>query len=163
LVMVAIACAVVASAVYLYPKVGKELVPDDDQGEFSISVRLPTGTSYARTEEFIKPIEKDVLSLPDMARVYVTANAGNASFLMSMTPLESRTTSQQDNMRSARALLRKYQGARVSVTGSTDISGAANRGTTGAGGNRLTVLIQGPDVEQLQAYTVQLMEKIRTI
>ena len=52
------------SAAFLYPYVGKELVPDDDQGEFSINVRLPRGTSYQRTEEFIKPIEKDVLALP---------------------------------------------------------------------------------------------------
>ena len=49
------------SAAFLYPYVGKELVPDDDQGEFSVNVRLPRGTSYQRTEEFIKPIEKEVL------------------------------------------------------------------------------------------------------
>ena len=49
------------SAAFLYPRVGKELVPDDDQGEFSVNVRLPRGTSYQRTEEFIKPIEKEVL------------------------------------------------------------------------------------------------------
>ena len=36
-------------------------MPDDDQGEFSVNVRLPRGTSYQRTEEFIKPIEKEVL------------------------------------------------------------------------------------------------------
>ncbi len=48
----------------LSPYVGKELVPDDDQGEFNINVRLPRGTSYQRTEEFIKPIEKEVLALP---------------------------------------------------------------------------------------------------
>src|SRR6185295_6596775 len=68
-IMIAIACAVVASAAFLYPYVGKELVPDDDQGEFSVNVRLPRGTSYQRTEEFIKPIEKDVLALPALQRV----------------------------------------------------------------------------------------------
>ena len=51
------------------PYVGKELVPDDDQGEFSINVRLPRGTSYPRTEEFIQPIEKEVLALPALHRV----------------------------------------------------------------------------------------------
>ena len=57
-----------ASAAFLYPYVGKELVPDDDQGEFSINVRLPRGTSYPRTEEFVKPIEKEVLALPELRR-----------------------------------------------------------------------------------------------
>ena len=56
-----------ASAAFLYPYVGKELVPDDDQGEFSVNVRLPRGTSYPRTEEFVKPIEKEMLALPDAA------------------------------------------------------------------------------------------------
>src|SRR5207249_9658643 len=55
-------------------------------------------------------------------------------------------------------------GARVSMTWSTDISGASNRGNANSGsGNRRTVLIQGPDIEQLQAYTIDLMGKVRTI
>ena len=67
-------------------------------------------------------------------------------------------------------MLRKYQGARISVSGGTDISGASSggggggRGGGGGGGggggfNRLNILIQGPDIEQLQAYTSQLMDE----
>ena len=46
--MMGIAAVVVASAAFLYPYVGKELVPDDDQGEFSVNIRLPRGTSFPR-------------------------------------------------------------------------------------------------------------------
>jgi HAE1 family hydrophobic/amphiphilic exporter-1 len=172
-VMMAIAGVVVVSAAFLYPYVGKELVPDDDQGEFSINVRLPRGTSYLRTEEFIKPIEKEVLALPHLHRVMQNVNSGFANFNIMMTPLEERDMSQQQLMIRARAMLRKYQGARISVSGGTDISGASSggggggRGGGGGGGgggfNRLNVLIQGPDIEQLQAYTVQLMDKVRGI
>jgi HAE1 family hydrophobic/amphiphilic exporter-1 len=143
--------------------VGKELVPDDDQGDFDVSIRLPRGTSYARTEEFVKPIEKEILALPDVRRVRQTVGAGTATFGLLMTPLEERTVSQQDLMRRVRALLRKYQGARTSVTGTTDISGAVARGPAAGGGNRLNILIQGPDIEQLQQYTVRLIESVRTI
>src|SRR5205814_2074976 len=115
-VMVGIAGVVVASAAFLYPYVGKELVPDDDQGEFSINVRLPRGTSYQRTEEFIRPIEKDVLALPNLQRVMQNVNSGFASFNVMMTPLEERKMSQQELMIRARTLLRKYQGARISVS-----------------------------------------------
>jgi hydrophobic/amphiphilic exporter-1 (mainly G- bacteria), HAE1 family len=167
-VMLAIAGAVVASAVLLYPYVGKELVPDDDQGEFSINVRLPRGTSYQRTEEFITPIEKEVLALPALERVMQNVSSGFANFSIMMTPLEERNISQQQLMIQARQMLRKYQGARISVSGGTDISGASTggRGPGGGGGggfNRLNILIQGPDIEQLQAYTVQLMDKVRNI
>jgi HAE1 family hydrophobic/amphiphilic exporter-1 len=173
--MMAIAGLVVVSAAFLYPYVGKELVPDDDQGEFSINVRLPRGTSYQRTEEFIKPIEKEVLALPALERVMQNVNSGFASFNIMMVPLEDRKISQQEMMIQARQMLRKYQGARISVSGGTDISGASSGGGYGGGGggrgpggggggfNRLNILIQGPDIEELQAYTVQLMEKVRGI
>ncbi|MBZ5556797.1 MAG: efflux RND transporter permease subunit [Acidobacteriia bacterium] len=164
-VMIGIAGAVALSAAFLYPYVGKELVPDDDQGEFSVNVRLPRGTSYQRTEEFIKPIEKDVLALPALQRVMQNINAGSANFSIMMVPLEERTVTQQELMIRARQMLRKYQGARISVSGGTDISGASSGGGRGGGGsfNRLNVLIQGPDIEELQKYTVELMDKVRTI
>jgi len=171
-VMMLIALAVTVSAAFLYPYVGKELVPDDDQGEFSVNVRLPRGTSYQRTEEFIKPIEKDVLGLPGLQRVMQNVNPGFANFNIMMVPLEEREITQQELMVRARQMLRKYQGARISVSGGTDISGASTggRGPGGGGGggggggfNRLNILIQGPDIEQLQQYTVQLMEKVREI
>jgi hydrophobic/amphiphilic exporter-1 (mainly G- bacteria), HAE1 family len=177
-VMILIAAAVAASAALLYPYVGKELVPDDDQGEFSINVRLPRGTSYQRTEEFIKPIEKEVLALPALQRVMQNVNSGFANFNIMMVPLEERNVSQQELMIRARQMLRKYQGARISVSGGTDISGASSgggggggRGGPGGGGpggggggfNRLNILIQGPDIDTLQQYTLQLMEKVREI
>lgn len=163
-VMLGIAGLVAASAAVLYPKVGKEVVPDDDQSEFSIRVRLPNGTSYARTEEFVKPIEQDVMSLPHLERVYTNVSTGFANFNLGLTPIEARKgVSQQELMRQARAMLRKYQGARISVSGGTDISGASTSGRGGPGGNRLNILLQGPEIEQLQQYTVQLMDRVRTI
>src|SRR3954471_19031778 len=99
-------------------------------------------------------------------------NSGFASFNITMKTLEERKISQQQLMVQARQMLRKYQGARISVSGGTDISGASSGGGGrgpgggpggGGGFNRLNILIQGPDIEQLQAYTVQLMEKVRAI
>ena len=172
-VMVAIAGVVVVSAVFLYPYVGKELVPDDDQGEFSVSVRLPRGTSYPRTEEFVKPIEQEVLALPALSRVMENVGPGNANFNITMVPLEQRKISQQELMIRARQMLRKYQGARISVSGGTDISGASSGGGGGRGPgggpgggggfNKLNILIQGPDIEELQKYTVELMDRVRQI
>src|SRR6185369_4285740 len=100
-------------------------------------------------------------------------NPGSASFGVSMVDLAERKISQQELMVRTRALLRKYQGARISVSGGTDISGASSNGPGGGGGrgggggggssNRLSILIQGPDIAQLQEYTVQLMDNLRTI
>jgi HAE1 family hydrophobic/amphiphilic exporter-1 len=169
IVMVIIALAVTASAAYLFPRVGKELVPDDDQSEFSINVRLPRGTSFERTKEYMAPIEQDIRSLgPEVSMILTNINAASANFYVALTPLESRKVSQQELMRRARVMLRKYKSARTSVSGGTDLSGASSAGGRGGGGggggsNRLSVLIQGPDIEQLQVYVTDLMAKIRTI
>jgi HAE1 family hydrophobic/amphiphilic exporter-1 len=55
--------------------------------------------------------------------------------------------------------------ARIGVSGGTDISGASTAGQRGGGGssNRLFLLIQGPEIEQLQRYVTELMAKVRTI
>ena len=53
--MVAIAVAVTASAAYLFRTVGKELVPDDDQSEFSVNVRLPRGNQLRAHQEYVAP------------------------------------------------------------------------------------------------------------
>jgi len=173
LTMIGLAAVVTASAVILYPYVGKELVPDDDQGEFNINVRLPRGTSYLRTEEYVQQMEKEILALPALRRVRIQVNPGNASFGVTMVDLEERKISQQEEIIRTRAMLRKYQGARISVSGGTDISGASTSGPGGGRGggpgggggssNRLSILIQGPDIAQLQDYTVQLMDNLRTI
>jgi len=168
LAMAGIAGAVATSAVLLYPHIGKELVPDDDQSEFSVNVKLPSGTSYQRTEEYMVDMERDLHRLPDVDLIFTNVNAGTANFYVALKPLESRTISQQDVMRRARVTLAKYKAARTRITGGTDISGAATGGGGpggggGGGGNRLQALIQGPDLDQLQLYTNELMNKVREI
>jgi hydrophobic/amphiphilic exporter-1 (mainly G- bacteria), HAE1 family len=161
-VMLTIAAIVTLSAVLLYPRVGQELVPDDDQSEFNIGINLPNGTSYERTAEYVKDIEGMVKQMPEVQTVFSEIRNGNANYYVGMTPLESRTLSQQDLMRQARAaLVRRYPGARISVTGGTDLSGASTAGGPNGGfGGRLQLLLQGADIDQLQAYIVQLKDKL---
>src|SRR5262249_58598994 len=132
-VMLGIAGAVVASAAFLYPYVGKELVPDDDQGEFTVNVRLPRGTSYPRTEEFVKPVEQEILALPHLSRVQEFVGTGNANFNITMTPLEERDISQQEMMRRCCGMLRTEPSARARRPGGTHISGTPPAALGGGG------------------------------
>jgi len=163
--MLATAGAVTLSAGLLFPYVGKELVPDDDQSEFSVNVRLPRGTSYLRSVEYMESVEKEVRSFPEVVSVMTSISSGSGNFYVQLTPLESRKQSQQDLMRLARARLRKFPGARVSVSGGTDISGASSAGGRGSGGgsNRLSMIVQGPDIDQLQKYAYDLRDRVKEI
>ena len=172
--MLLIAIAVTASVVLLYPRLGRELVPDDDQGEFNVSMNLPRGTSMDRTVEYTKDLEGLIRSLPEIQTVFANLQPNNVNFFVTMTPLETRKISQQDLMRRARALIAsryRESGVRFSVQGGTDLSGASTAsgggyyqgGGGGSQGNRLFLSVQGPDIDQLQEYVVALMQKMRTI
>src|SRR5262249_52925373 len=174
-VMLLIAMAVTASVVLLFPRIGRELVPDDDQGEFQASIQVPRGTSLQRTIEYTKDVEDMVRNLPEVQTVFTNVNASDARFYVQMTPLETRRISQQELMRRARAmLLSRYRapGVRVRVEGGTDISGASTvsggreasySGGGGNQGNRIFVSVQGQDIDQLQQYVVDFVEKLRTV
>lgn len=165
--MLAIAAGVTLSAGLLYPYVGKELVPDDDQSEFSANLRLARGTSFSRTLEYVTPIEGELRrALGDnLEALMVSIQNGSANYSVQLTPINQREKSQLQLMQVARGVLSKYRNARTSVSGGTDISGASSagggRGGGGGGGqNRLTMIMQGPDVEELQklAYAGQDMK-----
>jgi HAE1 family hydrophobic/amphiphilic exporter-1 len=175
-VMLLIAVGVTASAAYLYPRIGQELVPDDDQGEFNISINLPRGTSLDRTVDYVKDTEDMVRNLPEVQTVFTSLQPGNANYFVGMTPLDKRTISQQELMRRARTMLTsRYRGPgiRVNISGGTDLSGASSAGggnySGGGGGgnysqgNRVQMSIQGPDIDTLQTYVGQLIQKIKTI
>src|SRR6185369_11827454 len=173
-VMLLVAVAVTASAALIYPRIGQELVPDDDQGEFNVSINLPRGTSLDRTLEYTKDIEDMVRKLPEVQTVFTSIQPGNANYFVGMTPLEKRKISQQDLMRRARAMLvGRYRGpgVRVNISGGTDLSGASSAGGNSGGGgggnysqgNRLQMALQGPDIDQLQVYIGQLITSVKTI
>jgi hydrophobic/amphiphilic exporter-1 (mainly G- bacteria), HAE1 family len=166
-VMLGIAGAVVVSAAFLYPVVGKELVPDDDQSEFSVNLRLPRGTSYERTLEYMTPIEGELrAALGDNLEALMTSiQNGSGNYSIQLTPIDQRKQSQQELMQVARRALSKYKNARISVSGGTDISGASSGGGRGGGGstNRLNMIVQGPDIEELQKYAQLLLTKVKEI
>ena len=165
IVMILIAAAVSLSAVLLLPNVGQELVPDDDQSEFSISVRLPKGTSFDRTNTYSLEVENLVRKMPYVKSVYTTLEFGQIGFFVELVNHEERQQTQQDLMRQARLAMRRFPGARISVSGGTDLSGASSAGARGSsrGSSRLYLLIQGPEIEQLQTYSTQLVAKLRTV
>src|SRR6185436_17078198 len=148
--MLGIAAVVVSSAVFLYPYVGKELVPDDDQSEFSVNLRLPRGTSFDRTLEYMTPIEGELRQAlgTNLAAMMTSIQNGSGNYSVQLTPIDERKQSQQELMQVARRALTKYKNARISVSGGTDISGASSAGGGGRGGgggggstNRLNMIV----------------------
>jgi hydrophobe/amphiphile efflux-1 (HAE1) family protein len=67
------------SAGALFKALPSGFLPEEDQGAFFVSLRLPDGASMERTDEAAKKIEKIVLGLPGVARYFVNGGTDNAT------------------------------------------------------------------------------------
>ncbi len=52
--------ALVAGSVFIYGRIGTELFPRLDTGQFSVQMRAPSGTRIERTEEHVAEVEKAI-------------------------------------------------------------------------------------------------------
>jgi multidrug efflux pump subunit AcrB len=75
-VLVAVAAAaILGTSALLYPRVGQELFPPADSGQFLVRMRLPSGTRIERTEDAAREAEARMRRLAPDIRV-VVANLG---------------------------------------------------------------------------------------
>lgn len=187
LVVMLIALLTVLSVGYLFPRVGKELIVQDDMSEFEIIVEAPEGSSLERTDRIMRSIEEEVSKLRGVTTLFTTIGAGDpprvgdASLyvgltplregnefqrilqhiglrrLFSLPPLREREFSQQDVMRDARALLARYPELKTSVQNISAIRGGGFRQTL------FNMSLRGPDLARLQGYSEELVREGKEI
>ena len=74
-----IALLLMCSACFLFMDLGKELIPELSQGEFSIKIEKPIGTPLSRTLETVKRMESIIGDNPEIQTVYtITGSTGQA-------------------------------------------------------------------------------------
>lgn len=73
------AAAIVGTSAVLIPRLGTELIPEMEQGEFVVDLILPTGTPLAATDAIATMIESVIREDPDVEQVYVVVGAMETS------------------------------------------------------------------------------------
>ncbi len=71
--------AIVGTTMVLIPRLGTELIPEMEQGEFSVDLILPTGTPLEDTDETATMIESLIREDADVRQVYVVVGAMESS------------------------------------------------------------------------------------
>ncbi|HRI04370.1 MAG TPA: efflux RND transporter permease subunit [Pyrinomonadaceae bacterium] len=168
--VVLICVLTVASIVPLYKYVGMAFLPDEDESVFQISVRGPQGTSLAATQSILDRIARDVREqLPSLRNTVVNAGGfgggggggGNSgSITVSLVPVSERKQGQAQLINQARQIVKQYTNKdwRVNVSASSSIAQGIG---LGRGGSGIGYFISGPDMEQLNNYANQLVEKMK--
>ena len=165
---VVLICIITVASIYpLFNYVGMAFLPDEDESAFSINLRGPQGTSLAATQSILERIARDVREqLPGLQNTLVqvggwgggATNTGSVN--VSLVPVDDRKFSQADLINKTRGIVKKYQSKdyRVNVSGSSSIGNSLG---LGRGGSGIGYYIAGPDIQKLDEYSNQLVEKLR--
>ncbi len=165
-VIVTLALLVFLSSVPLLIAVGKDFFPEDDQDEFEVSIRAAEGTSLQSTMAIAQKVAADVRQLPHIDYTLTTIGddpqqtPNEAKIYVRMTPLKDREISQFDLMTQVREkVLPKYAPLNLRPVVSTI---AAIGGSSRQNAN-LAFTIQGPDLEKLNIYSQDLLNRLKAM
>jgi HAE1 family hydrophobic/amphiphilic exporter-1 len=160
--IVALSLAVFLSTIPLFMMVGKNFLPQDDQSEFEVTVRLPPGSSLEGSSDVMLQIENDLKALPGVRDVLTTIGADQrrqvdrGSVLVELVDPKDREKSQNELMLLARDKISRFKELTMGVQQPALIQGA---GSTA----ELQFFLQGPDLAQLEKYAQQVKARLAQI
>jgi len=138
----------------------KTFLPSPDNGEFMVNIELPVGSSLMATSAFAEKIEK--VFEGDKAVDMVLAIVGNtnnesnkASLFVRLVERKNRSMSTTDYKEAVRKKIKDFDGQAIVSLGDID---AVNSGQ-----KPLNVNILGENLEELNAYAVKLVERMKKI
>jgi HAE1 family hydrophobic/amphiphilic exporter-1 len=164
--VIVVACAIViASIVPMYHLAGINLLPDEDESTYQVSLRAPQGTSLAATQSILDHLARDIREqIPGVEATLAIAGFGGSAqtntgqITVRLVPPQNRKLSQAEIVQRTRGLTRKYP--KELVIGASPISSISSA----IGGGRSSALafyITGPDLDKLDQYSQAIIEKVK--
>jgi HAE1 family hydrophobic/amphiphilic exporter-1 len=165
-IVAAAAVLVLFSSVPLFKIANKNFMPFDDQSEFEINLRAPEGTSLESTEVITNRVASIVRDrLPEVAYTLVTIggdpaktrNLGN--IYVRLKPIETRSRDQFTLM----GIIRNQILQPMAKDLRTSVQPVAAIGGSGSQSADVQFLINGPDLQELDRISRELVAKAKTI
>lgn len=154
----AIAAVLAGTAVLLFPKLGSELLPDEDRGVFYVNASGPDGVGLDYTErqsDRIEDILQPLLARGDIESLYTVVgryDPNRTQVLARLAPWDEREFSQQQIAAELQPLLARLPGASVRVSAPNSL------GLRGAGG--LEVALVGNDYQVIYEAAREMADAI---
>ena len=149
---------------------GREFLPQTDEGLVTISVSLPAGAELKDTEAILTQIESELEDIPEIEMVFSTAGSGSAmSMSLSgrqtnvgtvnciLTDIENRQRTAQEVADEIRNRIYDIPGAEKKVSASSMASLSL------AGGGAINIQIKGDDIDTLKTIGDDVCDIIKTI
>ena len=129
--------------------VGSEYVPQEDDGQFTVSITTPPGTSLAGTDTVTRVVEERLQKLPEVQRVFTSVGAGggnstrNANLSVELKDKHDRKRSIFQVLSEVRSWSRDFPDVQMRGSISNPLGGG------GGGGGALSLRLLGEDLNTL--------------
>lgn len=147
--------------------VGVDFMPEDDSGQYQVSLKAPDGTSYTKMSGFMHQLEKEIKQMPYIDELFtgigVSAdsmiNAGSSTnrgyFIVELEDIKKRGKGYSifDYLDATRQILNKYSTVKSSVN--------IISGSPGGGEAAIQYVITGPDMNKLLQYANGVYDKVK--
>ncbi|KAB8126749.1 efflux RND transporter permease subunit [Gracilibacillus oryzae] len=164
---IAITIAAIVGSACLVPFIGTAFIPEGDQGQISISVETPTGTSEQKTLEITDQVDEKLKEYDDVIDVnYMTVNSSDASFSMmssgsaggsytiQLVPQDQRSQSTDEVVQELDEDLSAIAGAEIIVSA---------MGSGFSSGDPVQIQISGPEHDVLEELASQVLTNIEDV
>ncbi|MBM7539852.1 efflux RND transporter permease subunit [Amphibacillus cookii] len=158
----------VVGSLALIPFVGTEFIPEGDQGQISIDVDLPAGTTSDHTESIALEVNERIDAYQDLIRINnlsigsgdmmggMTGAGGSgnsASFTLELIPASERDITTNQLVQQLDDDLQNIAGAEITVSAMTDMSM----------GDPISIELQGPEHEVLNELATEVLAEIEEV
>jgi len=158
-IVVAIAIVTFAATWPLASLVGRSFLPNEDQGEFEMTVDGPEGTSLQGMEKIVQPMAKIIEGIPGVASVTpeIFERVNHSHLVTVLKPLNERSQSQEQISSAARKAMSVYSAYRPIVFFRTPTGGGE------ANAWPILVNLYGPDLNTLSDYALKLNGRLSAL
>ena len=164
------AAALTVAAFVILPSIPSELVPQTDEGEVTVSARLPVGTRVERTEEVTRRLEDMIrANTPEVTTIIASGGSGgfmggsgsSGSLQIKLVPRTERT---RTNDQIATDLRRQLVGLAGTVITTRTSGGNQQINRLLGGGNsdsRLAVEVRGEDLTEAKRISQDVLAMLK--
>ena len=149
------------------PLIGTEFIPEMDQGEMAVNIKMPIGTKLAETQKVAENVEYLVKhEIDDIENIFTTVGTGSLAMLgignteeavlqVKLKPLEQRSLSTRDAAEKIRHALANVPGSEITVNLTTSFAGSSS--------SPVEISIRGDDLVLLEQLGDQVLNMIKGI
>ncbi|QIT53904.1 efflux RND transporter permease subunit [Aquisalimonas sp. 2447] len=157
-ITLAVVLVATVAAGSLLPQLGGEFSPDEDEGQFLVSIETPLGSSIDYTDEKLQAVE-EILGDQEGVASYFTAiglgdqgQVNNGISFVRLDPREERRLSQQEITEQVQGQLAGLSGVQAFASSVPLIGGQR--------GEALQFNISGPDLDEVASLAEEMEERL---